>query len=205
MCLGCGSLLRSTTLPSGRSESSEASNWFVANSEFISGDVLELTTYDIRKRLGDQHECYVADQLRSRGWRVSKWGIETQHPIVRAMIQANGSDARFLPDLVTSPRDQPNRVALIDCKAQFRTDQPKRAIRRECVLAQLGLVAAFKLPLWYVFSDLAVNSPHDVLASGRFEAGPGADMYLRVPRNLDRDFDAIFGPVPVELPILAAA
>ncbi|MFC9973556.1 hypothetical protein ACFVH6_21945 [Spirillospora sp. NPDC127200] len=158
-----------------------------------------MTTYDIRKRLGDRHEEHVAEALRTRGWRVAPYGMGTQRPIHRAMIHASGSPLRFEPDLMISPENAPQRVQLIDCKAQFNTAENYLAVNEECVRAQLTFMAATQLPIWYVFSDLSVSTPNEVLAFGRKSApAPGGSWHFRIPRLLNREFDSIFGAVPFE-------
>ncbi len=155
-----------------------------------------ISTWDSRRRIGGDHEQVVADRLRQQDWIVQPWGMDTLHPTSRALIHACGSPAAHLPDLMAAPRSQPHKVVLIDCKAQSVAGETERAIATGCVFAQLRLSGTLELPLWYVFSDLAVSSPQDVIHSGRLvPAGPNSgsgDMHFRVPRTLDREFDSVF-------------
>jgi len=167
-----------------------------------------MTTWDLRSRVAADHEQHVADELRRRGYRVEPWGLGTFRPVCKAMIQACDSPLRYLPDLIAAPRNQPHRAVLIDCKAQLRDAADERAIEQDCADAGLALAAAARLPIWYVFSDLAVSSPQDVLATGRLTPpGPNGSgsFYYRVPRALDRDFDAVFGGLPAQQLVLLPA
>lgn len=157
-----------------------------------------MTTYTMRKKLGDRHEERVTEELRKRGWRVTLYGMGTQRALPKAMIAANGSPLRYEPDLMISPYNAPHRVHLIDCKAQFDAAETHPAVNEECVRAQLALMGAVQLPIWYVFSDLSVCAPNDVIGlNDKIEPSIGS-AHFRVPACLNRGFDSVFGPVPAE-------
>lgn len=71
----------------------------------------------------------------------------------------------------------------------------RHAIERAAVRAHLQLVAMTDLPVYYVFDDLGVATPYDVLTDGRCgprsSVGSGA-AYCLVSSALDRSFDSVF-------------
>lgn len=153
-----------------------------------------MTHWDQRKRLGDALERRVADALRGRGWHVNAWGQGVIDEPVRRALRSSDSFARWTPDLVAAR----NRiVCFIDCKANMTGRASQRhAIERAAVKAHLQFVAWNNLPVYYVFDDLGVATPYDILMAG--EPGPtprvgsGAPYFL-ISAAYDRSFDSIFG------------
>lgn len=163
---------------------------------FAAGILNGMSVYEIRKHLGDKHEGRVAEEFRKRGWRVVPYGMATQRPMNRAMIDASDSPLRYEPDLMVSPIINPSRVMLIDCKAQFNPDAAEVAINEQCMRAQLSLMGSAQLPIWYVFSDLSACTPGDVLTFGSLTNKVGGTWHYRMPRAQNRDFDSVFGKAP---------
>lgn len=157
--------------------------------------ILDFMTYwDQRNRIGVALERRVAEELRDRGWHVNAWGQGTLDAPVRRALRRTDSCARWTPDLVAA-RNQ--MVCFIDCKANMTGGASRRhAIERAAVRAHLQFVAWNNLPVYYVFDDLGVATPYDVLMAG--EPGPtprvgsGAPYYL-ISATHDRAFDSIFG------------
>jgi hypothetical protein len=152
------------------------------------------TAWTERKQIGDVLEARVADELRARGWSVSPWGQGVLDGAVRDALRRTDSWARWTPDLVAA-RGQ--NVCFIDCKGQMTGRASRRhAIERAAVRAHLQLVAWSNLPIYYVFDDLGVATPYDVLTVA--EPGPtprcgsGAPYFL-ISSELDRPFDSVFG------------
>ncbi|MGW6755071.1 hypothetical protein [Streptomyces sp. NPDC055006] len=86
---------------------------------------------------------------------------------------------------------------LIDCKSRMTSKSTGRhAVERSAVHAHVQLVAWTLLPLYYVFDDLDVLTPHDVLTTGQQGphsiAGSGAPYFL-ISANTTRRFDSLFG------------
>lgn len=72
----------------------------------------------------------------------------------------------------------------------------RHVVERAAVTAHLQLVAWTLLPVYYVFDNLDVLTPHDVLTAGRHDpyssAGSGSPYYLAaLSRSLA--FDTTFG------------
>lgn len=154
-----------------------------------------MTNWQQRKAAGDAHEQYVAEELTLRGWEVNAWGQGVLTRTVRGALGRTDSSLRWTPDLVAVRGEV---VALIDCKSRMTSGSTDRhAVERAAVKAHLQLAAWTDLPVYYVFDDLGVLTPHDVLMAGRIgphtRVGSGAPYYL-IGRGLDRPFDDIFGP-----------
>ncbi|MGW3289430.1 hypothetical protein ACWDR3_32805 [Streptomyces sp. NPDC001002] len=99
-----------------------------------------------------------------------------------------------MPDLIAARDDA---LALIDCKSRMTSTTTNRhAVERAAVRAHLQLSAWTFLPVYYVFDNLDVLTPHDVLTDGRngprSSAGSGSAYYL-VGAGTGRSFDSVFG------------
>lgn len=139
-----------------------------------------MTNWQLRKRVGDAHEQRVAQLLQRRGWDVNQWGQGVLSVPVQTALRGTDSSLRWTPDLLAARgRD----IALIDCKARMTSTASRRhAVERAAVRAHLQLTAWVCLPVYYVFDDLGVLTPYDVLIRGRCgphsHAGSGAAYYL---------------------------
>lgn len=153
-----------------------------------------MANWDQRKRIGDALERGVTAALRDRGWHVNEWGQGVLDAPVRRALRGTDSFARWTPDLVAA-RDL--TVCFIDCKANMTGGSRRRhAIERAAVQAHLQFVAWNNLPVYYVFDDLGVATPYDVLMASQPgptpRIGSGAP-YLLISAVHDRPFDSIFG------------
>ncbi|MFD3442770.1 hypothetical protein ACFWU3_35370 [Streptomyces sp. NPDC058685] len=105
---------------------------------------------------------------------------------------------RWTPDLVVA---KSNKVALIDCKSRMTSrTTPSHAVERAAVTAHLQLVAWTQIPVYYVFDNLDVLTPYDVLVAGHngpySHAGSGSPYYLiATARSLT--LDKVFGSPPM--------
>jgi hypothetical protein len=150
-----------------------------------------MTSFSDRSSIGTAHEQRVARELRERGWTVDRWGQGVLSPEVRDAIQRGESRLRHLPDLIAA-RD--GELVTIDCKDRMRSTSTGRyAVARQCV--NFGLqMAALGVPLLYVFGNLGVLLPTEVMSYGRI--GPrvtGSGAYYLVPERLGHQFDDVFG------------
>ncbi|WP_235488184.1 hypothetical protein [Streptomyces roseoverticillatus] len=74
----------------------------------------------------------------------------------------------------------------------------RHAVERSAVMAHLHLTAWTQLPVAYVFDDLGVLTPLDVLLSGRtgpLTAEGSGSPYILVPVARSLAFDEVFGTV----------
>ncbi|MET9438055.1 hypothetical protein [Streptomyces sp. NPDC006551] len=153
-----------------------------------------MPSFHRRKAIGDAHEQRVTQELNHRGWHASPWGQGVMGEPIRLALHHTTSSLRWTPDLIAA---QGRRVILIDCKSRMTSQTSQRhAIERAAVTAHLQLVAWTQLPLYYVFDNLDLLTPHDALGLGqkgpRTTAGSGTP-YLLVPATRASRFDDVFG------------
>jgi hypothetical protein len=154
-----------------------------------------MASFQQRKAIGDAHEQYVAEQLTLRGWEVNLWGQGLLTRKLQDALRGTDSFIRWSPDLIAAKGKD---LVLIDCKSRMTSRNTGRhAIERAAVYAHLQLVAWTRLPVYYVFDDLGVLAPHDVLIAGQEGphsiAGSGSPYFL-ISGSTARRFDGLFGP-----------
>lgn len=115
-----------------------------------------------RKTVGDAHERRVAAALRARGWTVQPCGQGTYPPAIRQALHQTRSALRQFPDLIAARGAD---LVTIDAKDRMPTTHTDRyAISRDTVNAGLLFTAAHApTPLYYVFGDLKVLTPAEVV------------------------------------------
>lgn len=168
--------------------------WRICAAIRVSSTLLRMMTFEQRLAFGEAHEQHVAEELTLRGWEVSRWGQGILGPQTRQALRHTDGSFRWQPDLVAARDDI---VVMIDCKCRMTSKATDRhAVERAAVKAHRLLIAADDLPLYYVFDDLGVLTPDDVLAAGRLgphtRLGSGAPYYL-VSTTVARPFDDLFG------------
>lgn len=155
-----------------------------------------MTNFAARLAAGTDHEKRVTRELEHRGWAVAGYGQGSLPEPVRAAVQRCGSRLRFAPDLLAAGGGDP---VAIDCKDRMRsTDTGRYAIRRECVNAGLQFIGWTGITVLYVFGNLGVLTPTEVMSYGSLGARTaGTGAYYLVPERLAHHFDDVFG-VPKE-------
>ena len=153
-----------------------------------------MTTWNQRKAVGDLLEQRVAEELTLRGWHVNPWGQGILTSPVRQALKHADSYLRWTPDLIAACGEL---VVMIDCKGRMTSsDSNRHSIERAAVRSHMQLTAWTDLPVYYVFDNLGVLTPHDILTIGRIgphtRVGSGAPYYL-IGTGMDRPFDDIFG------------
>lgn len=151
-----------------------------------------MTSFTVRLSAARAHECRVGRELEQRGWEVTPWGQGILPPGTCRALAACGSRFRHFPDLVAARGGQ---AAAVDAKdGACSAVSGRYAVSRGCVSFGLQFTAAFDLPVYYVFGNLTVLSPAEVMACGAARRGePGNGSYYLVPGHAGRDFDEIFG------------
>lgn len=150
-----------------------------------------MTNWNERKAVGDAHEQRVAEELEARGWEVAPWGQGTLPPGIRTALSQSDSRWRHFPDLVAA-RD--GDVITVDAKDRMRSTQSDRyAVKRDCVSFGLQFLAAFGIPVFYVFGNLGVLSPAEVTSYGTVGPRVRGGAYYLVSGRLARHFDDMFG------------
>ncbi|MET7639842.1 hypothetical protein [Streptomyces sp. NPDC005438] len=165
-----------------------------------------MTSFQRRKDIGDVHEQCVARELDERGWTVDEWGQGALSPVARAALRGTDSFLRWTPDLIAA---RGRHLFMIDCKSRMTSHATGRhAVEAAAVTAHLQLAAWTQLPVCYVFDNLDVLTPLDVLMTGRIGPhsvrGSGSPYHL-VPMQRALAFDTVFGEVPGDARQLPAA
>jgi hypothetical protein len=142
-----------------------------------------------RKLVGDAHEERIAQELQARNWTADPWGQAIlSEPVRRAVSRTRWKN---FPDLVAA---RAGDLVAIDAKDHMSSAETGRyAISRECVSFGLQFVAAFGVPIFYVFGNLGVLTPQEVMSYGSTgPRGMGGSYYL-VNGRLAHQFDDVFG------------
>ncbi|MFB8273446.1 hypothetical protein ACFC96_43640 [Streptomyces sp. NPDC055955] len=165
-----------------------------------------MTSFQRRKDVGDAHEQRVARELDIRGWAVDEWGQGVLSPTVSAALRSTDSFLRWTPDLIAA---QGRHLFMIDCKSRMTSSTTDRhAVETAAVKAHLQLAAWTGLPVCYVFDNLDVLTPLDILTTGRTGPqtvrGSGSPYHL-VPARHALAFDTVFGRAPGDAQQLPAA
>jgi len=151
--------------------------------------------FSMRLAVGSEHEHRVTDELTTRGWTVTRWGQEILPEPTRRAIRAARSRFRYFPDLVAS---RAGEIVTIDAKDHLHsTDTGRYAVSRECVAFGLQFYAAFALPVFYVFGNLGVLCPTEIMSYGRVGPRSTGGAYYLINGRLAHHFDDVFG-APVE-------
>lgn len=155
-------------------------------------------TWEQRKAVGDALETRVAEELTDRGWVTAPWGQGVLPPEIRQALSRSESRFRHFADLIAA-RD--GDVVTIDCKDRMQSTETGRyAISRSCVSFGLQFVAAFGLPVFYVFGNLGVLTPTEVMAYATIGPRVRGGAYYLVNGGLAHQFDGVFGsPSPQKL------
>ena len=148
-----------------------------------------MSTYAERAAIGGEHERRVVQELTRRpDWTVAPWGQAILPEPIRLALRDSRSRFRYFPDLVAS---RPGELVTVDAKDRMRSTETGRyAVARECVQFGLQFLAAFNIPVYYVFGNLGVLCPTEVISYGRL--GPGGAYYL-ISERLAHQFDDVFG------------
>lgn len=151
-----------------------------------------MTPFTERLAAGQVHEHRVRRELEQRGWEVTAWGQGILPEATRRALAASGSGFRHFPDLIAA---QAGQAAVIDAKDRARSTRTSRyAVARSCVSFGLQFTAAFGLSVYYVFGNLSVLCPAEVMAYGTASADRGSGAYYLIPEHTARHFDDVFGP-----------
>ena len=152
-----------------------------------------MDTWTDRIAAGEAHERRVAEALRSAGWDVAPWGQGILPSRIRDALSRSESRWRHFPDLVAA-RD--GDVVTVDAKDRMRSTQSDRyAVNRECVSFGLQFLAAFGIPVFYVFGNLSVLTPTEVQTYGTLGPRVRGGAYYLVPARLGHHFEDVFGGV----------
>jgi hypothetical protein len=164
-------------------------------------NVIKLPTFAQRKDIGDRHEDRVRAELELRGWTVSEYGQAVLAEPVRAALKRTESRMRWDPEFVAALG---SHLALVDAKGAMRGDDAwTYTISRKALRAHLHMAVDLDLPVYYVFANLGVATPVEVMQFCRLARVGDAGGYVSFPAGLPRPFDDVFG-IPTVVQALAA-
>jgi len=144
-----------------------------------------------RLATGISLEARVAAELRRNGWTVTQWGQGILPDEVRRAIRETGSRFRHFPDMVAA---RAGEVITVDAKDHMHsTDTGRYAVSRECVAFGLQFYAAFNLPVFYVFGNMGVLCPTEIMSYGQIGPRSTGGAYYLVSGRMARIFDDVFG------------
>jgi hypothetical protein len=104
---------------------------------------------------------------------------------------------RWDPDLVAA---HGSTLCLVDCKSSMRgEDAHLYTISRKALRAHRGLAVDLDLPIYYVFANLGVCTPEEVMQANRLSSLGEAGGYVTIPSGMARPFDDTFGLVPIDV------
>ncbi|WP_328786126.1 hypothetical protein [Streptomyces sp. NBC_00273] len=152
-----------------------------------------MTQWQHRKAVGDLHEQRVAAALHARGWTVHPCGQGTYPHAVREALRRTRSALRQFPDLIAA---RGSELITIDAKDRMpSTHSDRYAISTATLNAGLLLTAAHApTPLYYVFGDLKVLTPAEVLHYTDHALRHSSGAYHLVSTHRAHSFDNVFGP-----------
>jgi Holliday junction resolvase len=153
-----------------------------------------VASWQERKAVGDVHEQRVAAALQGCGWEVVAWGQATLPMPMRKAISNSQSPWRYFPDLIAVRGAD---LITIDAKDNMAgPNSPRYAIKKDCVQFGLEFFAVFKIPLFYVFGNLGVLTPAEILAYLPNRSRPNGAYFL-IHAERTHPFDQAFGaPTP---------
>lgn len=152
-----------------------------------------MTVYSFveRKAAGDVHEERVRQELERRSWIVSPYGQGVLSEPIRRALQRTESRLRYDADMIAA---HGSTVCLIDAKNAMRGEDARTyTISRKALRAGLRAAAELDLPVYYVFANLGVATPAEVMQFCRLASLGEAGGYLSFPAGLPRPFDDVFG------------
>lgn len=152
-----------------------------------------MRSFQERLAIGSEHEHHVAEELALRGWASSECGQGCWAEAVRHALRNTDSGIRWTPDLITARDDA---VVLVDAKTTTSPQTGRHTVSRDAVRAQRQLATIWDIPIYYVFSDLGVMTPEEVIQTGgqHIAVGRRGPFYF-IPAELCTPFDEVFGAI----------
>lgn len=144
-----------------------------------------------RKTVGDAHEQRVREELERRSWNVAPYGQGVLPDPIRRALGRTESQMRWDPDLIAV---QGSTAVLVEVKNTMHgEDAHTYHLSRKSLRAGLRIWVERDLPFYYVFANLGVATPAEVMQFCRLTTVSEAGSYLAFPAGLPRPFDDVFG------------
>lgn len=165
-------------------------------------NLITMSTWIDRKSVGDEHERRVKEELERRGWTVDPYGQGVLSEATRRALKTTDSRMRWDPDMIAT---QGSTIRLIDAKGAMRgEDAWTYTLSRKALRAHLRMWTELDLPIYYVFANLGVATPVEVMQFCRLASMGEAGGYVSFAAGLPRPFDDVFGS-PLTGPVAMAA
>lgn len=150
-----------------------------------------VSTWQVQKAAGEAHEARVCYELDRRGWTVMPYGQGTWPEEIRKALHGVDSVMRHEPDIICARQGD---LRLIDCKTSMRGGGAERyTVSRKAIEAHTLMLATRRLPVYYVFGNLGVLTPAEVLHLCRLDSPWQAGAYVAVDARSPVPFDEVFG------------
>lgn len=151
-----------------------------------------VTHWQDRKSAGELHEQRVATARSTRGWTVQQCGQGSYPDPIRQALARTGSALRQFPDLIAAREGE---LVTIDAKDRLPSPHTDRyAISTATLNAGLLFTAAHApTPLYYVFGDMKVLTPAEVLHYTDHALRHHSGAYHLVRTDRAHLFDGVFG------------
>lgn len=152
-----------------------------------------MADWHTRKAKGDEHEHDVKILLEQCGWTVQFCGQGTFLPHIQEALCRTDSALRQFPDMIAA---RGHDLVVIDAKTRMESTGTNRyAISRTCLHAGLQMTGTLApVPLFYVFGDLGVLTPPEVMAYSCHAKIHTSGSYYLVDTRYAHRFDEVFGP-----------
>jgi hypothetical protein len=150
-------------------------------------------SFEQRLATGLDHEQRVQTELEARGWAVSPYGEGVLSDPVRWALQRTESYRRSDPDFYAA---HGSTIYGIDAKTAMRGELAAvYRISRRTLADHLRMWAEGEPPIYYVFGNLGVATPAEVLRfHGVDSISQVSGSYVVVDAGRPRPFDEVFGP-----------
>ncbi|MFI7048935.1 hypothetical protein [Streptosporangium sandarakinum] len=151
-----------------------------------------MADWHTRYQAGDLHEQRVIRELERRGWTTHRCGQGTYPTTIQQALRRTESSLRRFPDLIAA-RDA--SIVTIDAKTRLPSTHTNRyAVSRACLTAGMQFLGMnTPVPLFYVFGDLGVLTPVEIMHYAAIGHQPPSGSYYLVSTRLAHPFDEIFG------------
>ncbi|MET7765709.1 hypothetical protein ABZS71_28195 [Streptomyces sp. NPDC005393] len=156
-----------------------------------------MANWPLRKEIGDQHEQRITQELEHRGWAVHPYGQGTYPAAIQNALRRTDSPLRQFPDLIAARGPD---LITIDAKTRMPSTMTSRyAISRKCLLAGLQFLGMYApVPLYYVFGDLTVLTPVEVMHYPSNASRHSSGSYYLISTRRAHRFDDVFGSIIAE-------
>lgn len=142
-----------------------------------------------KKNIGDPHEDRTEEALRKRGYAVARADVTNEE--IRRTLSRTDSFTRYDPDFIAACG---STICYVDAKATLRGPESDYVfVNGRAVEAHIALVASRGIPVYYVFDDMTVLTPAEVIAHAGLHKYRSSGGYVRLARGLGHSFDEIFG------------